>query len=332
MFLRSAATMIFASLALPGAAACVGDSYLDQMSDTQRADLSTAVAGMPYAEGLVWTATKEADTITVVGTMHIYDPRLDALRTQLTPTISNADLVLLEATPEEEAQLQAMLTSDPSRIFIMDGPTLPELLDEATWQLVIEAATERGIPSFMAAKMQPWYLSLSLAIPSCAMADMMAGVRGLDQMIIEDAESAGIPMQAIESFMTVFEIFQNDTVAEQLDMLQVNMLVPELQQQMFVAMLDRYFAEDVGRLWEMSRIAITDVPGLDLAEGRAMFDEMEESLLIARNLDWMPVITQATKTNDDIVVAVGAAHLIGQQGILQLLEDDGWSLTRVPLQ
>lgn len=332
MFLRAAATTIFAFLALPVTAACVGDSYLDRMSDAQRADLSTAVANMPYAEGLVWTATKEADTITVVGTMHIYDARLEALRSALTSTVSNADLVMLEATPEEEAKLQELITTDPSRLFIVDGPTLPDLLDEATWQMVAKAATDRGIPSFMAAKMQPWYLSLTLAIPSCAMSDMVAGVRGLDQMIIEDAQDAGVPMQAVEPFTTLFDIFQTDTIEEQIDMLQVNMMVPELQQQMFVAMLDRYFAEDVGRLWEMSRIAITDVPGLDPAEGVAMFDDMEDALLTMRNINWIPVITQATEAHDDIVVAVGAAHLIGHQGILQLLENDGWSLTRVWLQ
>lgn len=332
MFLRPAATLAFALFALPATAACVGESYLDQMTDTQRAELSAAVDGMPYAEGLVWSATKGADTITVVGTMHIYDERLEDLRAALAPTITSADLVMLEATPEDEAKLQELITTDPSRLFIVDGPTLPELLDEATWNQIAEAATERGIPSFMAAKMQPWYLSLSLAIPSCAMSDMIAGVRGLDQMIIEDAQAAGVPMQAVEPFTTLFDIFKNDSFEEQVDMLRVNMLVPDLQQQMFVAMLDRYFAEDVGRLWEMSRIAIGDVPGLDPAEGTAMFDEMEEALLSARNRNWMPVITQAMNSHDDIVVAVGAAHLIGEQGVLQLLEDDGWTLTQVSLQ
>ncbi len=332
MFLRSAATLLFTLTALPAAAACVGDSYLDQMSDAQRTQLSAAVADMPYAEGLIWNATKDADTITIIGTMHIFDERLETIRTQIADDVTNADFLLLEATPKEEAQLQELIVSDPGRLFIVDGPTLPELLDEDTWQLVSAAATERGIPSFMAAKMQPWYLSLTLAVPSCAMSDMVAGVRGLDQMIIQDAEAAGVPMAAIEPFTSLFDIFKTDTIDEQVDMLRVNMLVPDLQQQMFVAMLDRYFAEDVGRLWEMSRIAVGDVPDIDPAEGASMFAEMEEALLTTRNRNWMPVIADATDAHDNIVVAVGAAHLIGESGILQLLEDDGWALARVPLQ
>lgn len=329
MFVRTAALLLSSLAALPAAAACVGESYLDRMTPQQEAQLSAAVADMPYAEGLIWRATKEDAAITVIGTMHIYDPRLDDLRAALSETVATADLVMLEATPEEEAKLQQLITSEPDRLFIMDGPTLPDLLDEDTWQMISTAATERGIPGFMAAKMQPWYLSLTLAVPSCAMTDMIAGIRGLDQMIIQDAEAAGVPMQAVEPYTTLFDLFKDDSFDEQVDMLRVSMLVPELQEQMFVAMLDRYFAEDVGRLWEMSRIAMSDVPDLDPIEANAMFDEMEESLLNTRNRNWIPVITEATSTHDDIVVAVGAGHLIGESGVLQLLENEGWSIARV---
>ena len=329
MFFRSAATVFFALIGLPAAAACDGTSYLDQISDAQRTQLDTSVANMPYAEGLVWEATKGADTITVVGTMHIYDPRLEALRAKLADTITTADLVMLEATPEEEAKLQDLIVTDPGRLFIVDGPTLPELLDEETWNLIADAAQQRSIPPFMAAKMQPWYLSLTLAIPTCAMTDMVAGVRGLDQMIIQDAEAAGVPLQAVEPFTTLFDVFNGDSIEEQVDMLRVNMLAPELQQQMFVAMLDRYFAEDVGRLWELSRVAMSDVPGFDPDEGAAMFEEMQDALLTTRNKNWIPVILEAAQANDDIVLAVGAAHLIGESGVLRLLENDGWSLSRI---
>ncbi len=330
MLSRLALATVFSLFALPVAAQCVGDNYLDRLTQTQQAELSAAVADLPYAEGLVWTAEKDKTTLTIVGTMHIHDPRLEGTRARVADVVTRADLVLLEATPKEEAALQELIVNDPGRIFIVDGPTLPEMLDAETWGLIADAATDRSIPAFMAAKMQPWYLSLMLSIPGCAMPEMMAGARGLDQMIIDDASAAGVPMQAIEPFTTLFEIFDADPIDEQVDMLRLSLLAPERQQQMFVAMLDRYFAEDVGRLWEMSRLALADVPGLDPAEGARLFAQMQDGLLDGRNRKWMPVIFDAAAANDDVVIAVGAAHLIGKVGILQLLEDDGWVLTRVP--
>ena len=115
---------------------------------------------------------------------------------------------------------------------------------------------------------------------------------------------------------------------EQIDMLRLSLLAPETQQQQFIAMLDSYFDGAVGRLWEMSRLAVADLPGLDPETGAALFDEMEESLLNQRNRDWMPVIAAAMENHDRIVAAFGAAHLIGDEGVLQLLENDGWTLQR----
>ena len=329
MFLRLAALSLSSLIALPAAAACVGQSYLDVMGDEQRQELAAAVDDMPYAKGLTWQASKGDDTLTIVGTMHIFDPRLEQIRARIGDAVRNADLVLLEATPAEEAKLQELVVTDPGKLFIVDGPTLPELLDPETWAALSAAAADRQIPGFMAAKMQPWYLSLMLAIPPCAMTDMASGVRGLDQMIIQDAEAANVPTKAIEPFDTLFELFDEASIEEQIDMIRINMLAPDLQLQMFVAMLDHYFAEDVGRLWELSRIAMLDVSGLDRAEGEVMFAEMEDALLTQRNRNWIPVIADATQTNDDIVIAVGAAHLIGEVGILQLLENEGWKISQL---
>ena len=330
MLLRLLATAAFTLTALPLAAECTGVSYMDTMTDPQRDALDAIVAEMPYAEGLTYLAERGNDRITLIGTMHIYDPRLEIIRARTAGFVREAELVMLEATEKEEAELQALIAAEPERVFIVDGPTLPEILDEDVWQMIVTAATERGIPGFMAAKMQPWYLSLALAIPPCAMGDMAQGARGLDHMIAADAKAAGVPLKALEPYTTLFDLFDDAPVDEQIDMLRVNMLAPELQQQMFVAMLDRYFAEDVGRLWEMGRIAMQDIPDIDPAEGDAMFLEMQEALLDTRNGNWIPVIYDALDTSDRIVVAVGAAHLIGEAGLVQRLADDGWTVTRIP--
>lgn len=331
MIRRALATAtLLAGLAAPASALCVGESYLDTMSDDQLDQLAQVVDALPYGEGLTYSATRGDDRLTIVGTMHIYDPRLESIRARVSADVQGADLVILEATATEEQQLRDLITTNPGLIFIVDGPTLPELLDEETWAQLADAASQRSIPGFMAAKMQPWYLSLLLSVPPCAMDDLIDGATGLDKMIASDAEAAGVPVMAIEPFDTLFGLFDEAPIDAQIDMLRINMLAPDMQSAMFVAMLDRYFAEDVGRLWEMGRIAMSDVPGIDPEEGQTMFTEMEEALLFTRNRNWIPVITEATADHDDIVVAVGAAHLIGELGILQLLEDEGWTISRFP--
>ena len=77
--------------------------------------------------------------------------------------------VLVEAGPQRRPQLQRPLARDPALMFMTDGPTLPESLPPDTWDRLQAALRARGIPPFMAAKMQPAYLSMLLGIPPCAM-------------------------------------------------------------------------------------------------------------------------------------------------------------------
>lgn len=308
-------------------ALCEGASFLDRLSAQEVAVMDSRVAQTPYPEGLIWQARKGDDRLFIVGTMHIYDPRLEDILAPLAPQIAAADLLLVEATPAEEAAMQSAMAADPDMIFLTTGPTLPELLDEATWDTVSDAVRARQIPPFMAAKMRPWYLSLTLAIPPCAIQDLASGARGLDHMIMEGAAALGVPMQPLEPWTTLIDIMRTGTQAEQLEMLRLSLLSPDVQSEMFVAMLDAYFAEEIAMIWEASRLSAAYVPGLDPEVAAALFAETEQLLLVDRNLRWIPVITQAAESADRIMIAVGAAHLPGEHGILRLLENEGWVIS-----
>ncbi|SEV94054.1 hypothetical protein SAMN04488515_0325 [Cognatiyoonia koreensis] len=324
---RSCLAAAFSLASLPAFADCGGPAFMDRLTDTERTQIETTVAATPFPSGLLWQASREKMQVTIIGTMHIYDPRLAPLVAELTPLVQGADILLVEATAKEEAEMQSAIANNPEMVFITDGPTLPEQLDEDTWQALSEASSARQIPPFMAAKMQPWYLSLALAIPPCAMPDIVAGRRGLDHMLMEAAAAADVPMQAVEPWTTLLDVMQAGSAAEQLEMLQLGLMAPDLQSEMFVSMLDAYFSENVAEIWEASRIAVNYVPGLDPERGRELFAETEDLILTQRNLAWIPEITTAALAHSDVVLAVGAAHLPGEQGLLNLLAQDGWTVT-----
>ncbi|SFR56264.1 hypothetical protein SAMN04488005_2911 [Yoonia tamlensis] len=328
MFLRATLTALFATLSLPAAAACDGESYLDQLTPSEQQQLATATAAVPFGQGLVWDAQKGNQSLLIIGTMHIYDDRLNALMITLTSSIASADLLLVEATPDDQTALQQLMITDPSQLFLTSGPGLPDLLDEETWDLLAQAAADRSIPGFMMAKMQPWYASLMLSMPPCAMADVVAGRLGLDHMIMNVADEAGVPMQSLEAFTTLFAAFQSETLEDQIAYLRMGLLSADMQRPIFVAMLDQYFTKDIAGLWEMSRLTLNDLPGMDVQTANELFAQTQEAILDERNRNWIPVITQASETHDNVIVAAGAAHLIGENGILNLLQNEGWTVTR----
>lgn len=323
------AAMLFLAAAQANAQ-CSGASYLDTLPADARATLTSASAAQPYAQGLIWDGTRGDRQITLIGTLHIHDPRLAPLRDQIAADITSADLLWLEATPDDQRALEQMLANDPSRFLITTGPSLPDLLDPPSWAALSSAAQDRGVPAVMAAQMQPWYLSLLLAIPPCTMAALAQGHGGLDGLISDLAVANGTPMQALEPATTLFDIFDAAPMDQQLAMLRLGLADPALQEPVLVATLDAYFAQDVALIWALSRHAALNTAGIDRAQAAAVFAQMEQALLIQRNQNWQPVIAAASADHRQIVAAFGAAHLFGETGVLQLLANDGWALQRRP--
>lgn len=322
-----ALTFALCAFTAPLAAQCTGDSLMDRLTATERAELDAATASMPFARGLLWHAERDGKEIVIAGTMHIGDPRLDPIIDRIEPHLAQADLLLLEITPREQATMQTALAQDPSIMFLTDETTLPGLLGDETWGALAAAAAERNIPPLMAAKFRPWFLMLSLSMPTCAMGYLAEPQNGLDQMLMARADAEDVPMQALEPWDTIFTLFEQGTLEEQLDFLRMGMLDAEVQEEMFVAMLDGYFAGNVAEVWELSRLSLRFIPGIDPADAEAMFDMTQSVLLSDRTRAWIPVIEAATKDHDRIMVAAGAAHLPGDDGMLALLAAQGWTVS-----
>lgn len=325
---RAALTALATLTALPAFALCSGESYLTRLPLPLQAEIAAAVDATPNATGLIWHATKDDTMMTLVGTVHVYDPRLDAVHARVLPAFQDADIMMVEATAAEETAMQEAFIANPDLYLINEGPTLPDLLPPDVWEKVVKAADDRGLPSFFVAKFQPWYLSLTLGVPACAMGEIAQGARGLDHMLIADAEAAGVPLQALEGWETLIDIMTDGTQEEQIDQLRLGLIDAADQQALFVAMLDAYFSEQIARVWEISQVAARELTGMTVEEASAQMAETQEMLLDTRNRNWIPIIEEATTTHDNIIIAVGAAHLPGEFGLIELLKNTGWALER----
>ncbi len=310
-------------------AGCNGADLRDRLTPAETAALAAATATTPFAEGRIWQARRDGTTLTLIGTLHLPDPRHQPLIETISPLIAAADLMLLEMTPQEVSAMQAALAADPSMMYLTEGPTLPELLDAATWAAVAEAARARSIPPFLASRFQPWFLMLNLSMPPCAMPDIMSGAPGLDQLLMREAEAAGVPMAALDPWDTIFTLFAQSDIDSQIALLHLSLLDPDLQSELFVAMRDGYFAGHIAEIWELSRLSLSFLPDLSPADGAAYFALTEEVLITARNAAWIDVVDTAATAHDTIVLAAGAAHLPGHSGLLALLQSDGWTITRL---
>ena len=316
-------------LAGPVAADCNGQNLFTDMPADRLAAIEAAANAVPFPTGNYWRATRGDEVITLIGTYHFDDPRHAPTLAVITPEITAATTVLVEAGPDEEKQLLDLMARDPSKVMITEGPTLIEQLPADLWTNLSEAMSSRGVPGFMAAKMQPWYAMVMLAVPPCAM-DKMADPKGLDSMVIDTAEAAGVPVRGLEPFDTVFRIFGAMTQEELVAMLHSTLAIEDRSEDYSATLADSYFAGESRLIWEFLRFVTYDQPGQSREQVDAEYARMEEVLMNTRNRAWIPVLTEAA-AKGPVFAAFGALHLSGNEGVLNLLQAEGFTLTELPL-
>lgn len=326
LFLTVAAALWLAPAAH---AECKGQNLIAHLSPDAQAALRSQAAEYPYGSGNYWQATRGDQVIHLIGTYHMDDPRHAATLAALTPALDTASILLVEAGPKEEAALKSHMAAHPEILVNTDGPTLPEVLSPADWAALSAAMTARGVPAFMAAKFRPWYISVMLGIPPCAVADA-ATARGLDGMLQDAAAKQGIPVQALEPYDTIFGIFDQMTLQDQLDMITTALATEDQSDDMAATLADTYFDQESRLLWEFSRLQALDQPGYTPEQVDSDFAEMEKALMSDRNQAWIPVI-EAAAAKGPVFAGFGALHLSGEKGVLNLLAKDGYTITQMPL-
>ena len=307
--------------------ASCGTDLRATLSADQNSEITSRITGQPYGVGNHWTATKGTRTLNIIGTMHIDDPRMDALADRLRGVVEAADHLLVEATEEDQKALERKIATNPNLAFLT-GETLIDLMPPEEWADLAAAAAERGIPSFMAAKFQPWYLSLILSLSPCTVRDVAAGAHGLDHRLMQIAQAAEVPMQSLEPATTLFDLFSNDPIEEQIALLRLGVLPQDLAENATTTLKEQYFEEDILEGLETSRVITRPAVDLPPAEFDVIYDEFMDLLLRQRNEKWMAPIEAAQ--GDRIVIAAGALHLGGEHGILNMLEQRGYTLKRQP--
>jgi uncharacterized protein len=324
------ATSLAVLFALPTQAECVGQNLFSDMAPDRLAEIEAASAKVPFAAGNFWRATRDDQVITIAGTYHFDDPRHTPTIEALTPFITTAKTVLVEAGPEEEALLMDRIANDPSALVITEGPTLNNLLPPEVWDPLAEAMSARGIPSFMTAKFQPWYVLTLLSIPPCAMAQMTEQPKGLDGLVIDTALEAGVPVRGLEPYDTLFKIFGSLTEKDLTDLITSTLAIEPQSEDYFTTLVDSYFAGESRMAWELMRFVGYDTPGYTRDQIDAEFARMEEIVSSSRNRAWIPVLTQAA-AEGPVFTAFGALHLSGEDGVLNLLKREGFTLEELRL-
>ncbi len=321
-------------LSLPAAAqdtpgdTCGGADLIDALPAETLETLRKEADAMPHAEGLLWQATRGDTVIDIFGTYHFKHRLTDAHLDRLAPMIEDADKIYLEISNDDQMAMQRAMAENPSLMFITEGPTLPDLLGEEDWQHYRAEMQARMIPGFMAAKFKPLWAGMMLGIGPCEAQSGAFEAKGIDMLVGDRAAEAGNPTRSLEDFDDLLTLLDSFPMDDQIEMIRMSLAWPGDMNDLSYTIRERYLAEEIALTLVFSRYVSEEYGGEAGAEGFAM---VEDLLLEKRNLGWIDRLESQVAPGEHVLIAVGAGHLPGEVGILRLLEDKGYTVTRVDL-
>ncbi|WP_372609437.1 TraB/GumN family protein [Aquicoccus sp.] len=308
---------------------CGGTDLLTTMPESERAALETRAERTPHGHGLLWQATKDSTRFTIFGTYHLPHERTEAHLDALLPRARAADIAYFEMNAPDAQDFERRATTQPGVIFIADGPTLPERLEEDEWQELRQQMAARGFPAFMTAKMRPVFVSMMLGLSPCGLKQQQSGAKGIDGRLARTLHDEGHATRSIEDPMTPLRIFDAFPPDTQLDMIRLALDMEIDPDDMGTTLLNAYLRQEIALIWELGRKISLDHGGPGAEEDFTLFERV---LLTERNHDWAETLLAdaADTPGQNAFVAVGAAHLMGESGLLRRLERAGYTITPLP--
>lgn len=283
----------------------------------------SAAAGMANGEGALWRVTAPgAPPSHLFGTFHAIElaeaPRGDQTRA----LAQAARIVLVELTADELEEMRRLLPTSTA-LFINEAPApLSDWLPPSQLDRAEAVLAEYGMTAAMAAMIQPWFLQVIIATPPCQALALQTGMVPMDTGLEAAAAAAG----GLETWEEQIGAFRQGTLEEQRMALRFAFASPHSAEDMQATQRALYEAERIAMIWELSLIiAKQELPEAIVKE---LADEAWRVLIADRNLR-MADASEAELRRGGVLMAVGALHLPGDDGLIEILRARGFTVERI---
>lgn len=283
-------------------------------SDTASGPVRTQPARMPF-----YVATRGTTTIYLLGTLHVGDPADypagEPFRRPILAALAASPTLALELSPDDLLVSQ----DDVSKYGVCRRDCLPRLLPEPLWRKL--AMRLRGNPAALdeIKKMRPWLASLLVETYDSLSAGLQTeyGTEAQLQNVYLHQRGKIVGLETLGEQMRAFTSL---SLAQQREMLAQDLVQTPAENVADVQTLHRLWQvgdADAISAWQAAKSET-------LARDRRVSDSIDNKIVYERNRRFVSRMLLIAGPNKPVFVAIGALHLGGPKGVLQLLRQHGF--------
>ena len=263
----------------------------------------------------LWKVSNAAGAVYLVGSIHLLTKDYYPLSPALDAAFKDSDLLVEEADlgeMETPAAQFALLT----RGMLPAGQSLDKVVSPATYALVVKRVNGLGLPIEPLKRFKPWMLAMTIVEMEWQKAGFDASL-GLDRHFYDLARAEGMTVQGLETVEFQVSLFDGMTMEEQDRMLAESLEDLDQERAGIFELTDAWKAGDAPTV---ERIVLDDVKDDPV---------MYQRLLVGRNRNWLPKLDALFARSGRTFVVVGAAHLVGPDGLLAMFRAKGYQVDQL---
>lgn len=272
--------------------------------------LQQAVDAAPRA--FMWKATGRESVVYLVGSVHLLTKDFYPLSPALDAAYKDSDLLVEEVDMAEMLAPTAQMAL-LSRGLLPGDQSLEKVLTPTTYALLNKRLGSLGAPIEALRRMKPWMIALTIEAMEWQKAGFDASL-GLDKHFYDQASSDGKAVQGLET--VEYQISRFDEMPM------------ELQDHLLAETIKGIDTEQANLAKLMTSWRDGDAPSVERIVLKDLQSEPQlyQRLLVERNRNWLPKLDALFSRKGHAFVVVGAAHLVGPDGLLALLKSKGYTV------
>jgi len=263
-----------------------------------------------FDRGLLWKIEKAGVAPSYVfGTYHTDDPRVTNLPEPVQVRFIQASSLSTEIELDPLQTQQAAM-----RLFFVDGQKLQNQLDSKLHRKTLDLLAKRNISISIAEKLKPWGAFTVLSTPASKSGAF------LDQILYSRALAMTKPVFGLETIQEQMDVLDKMSMSDQVQLLQQAVDEYDQQDAKLEQLTDIYLHRDLAAMRVLNE--------QELPRDAALAARLMDRLIYSRNQK-MAQRMQPRLQEGNAFIAIGALHLSGEKGVLDLLQKQGYHISVV---
>jgi uncharacterized protein len=277
--------------------------------------VSTTPLSAQTGKNFLWKVEDANGTVAyLLGSLHVLTPEWYPLSATINKAYADSK-TLVEEVDIDETNDPTVMMSALAKAMLTDGRTLDQIVAPEVFAEVKRRVEKSGLPMMAIQRMKPWLVAITLMGPTLQAAGYKPEL-GIDRHFYDRAKASGLKREALETLSYQLDRFDQLSPKLQEDLLKTTMEDLDTEVSGVKEMAQAWSFGNVQSMEKLTLAALQESP------------ELYKRLLVERNLNWIPKVEACLKEKQGCFVVVGAAHLVGPDGLPTLLAKKGYKVSQ----